>query len=116
MALGGFTRAGMLNRRVTIESQDASYDDNGQQVLTWSEVATVWASIATVGGIATIRTQSDADLSVARYAIRIRWLEGLDAGMRVAYGSDIYDIRSVQYDMANREFVDLICFKGGSDG
>lgn len=108
--------AGELNRRITIEEQDSTFDAAGQQALTWSTFATVWASIVSQSGMATIKSHGDADLSITRVSIRIRWLDGVDQGMRVVHGSDVYDIRSVHYDQVGHEYVDMVCFKGGSDG
>ena len=108
--------AGDLKHRVVIQSQDATEDGDGQQVLTWTTFATVWADIGGMSGLSTIRSGGDADMSVTRVSIRARWLEGLTAGMRVTHGSDIYDIQAVSYDMATKETVDMVCYKGGSDG
>ena len=37
--------AGMLRKRITLQQQSASVDSYGQQVSTWTDVATVWASV-----------------------------------------------------------------------
>ncbi len=108
--------AATFNCLVTIESRSSSQDAAGQPVLTWSEVAQVWASIQNLSGVATLKTHADADMSITRTSIRIRWLAGLTAGMRVVHGSNVYDIKSVLYDMVGRQYVDLVCHLGGADG
>ena len=108
--------AGDLRHRVVIEEQSSTLDAAGQEASSWSTFATVWAAIDGMSGVATIRTGADADLSVTRVSIRIRWLSGVHAGMRVTHGSDVYDIQAVSYSQQTKEFLDLVCFKGGSNG
>ncbi|HCZ15773.1 MAG TPA: head-tail adaptor, partial [Candidatus Accumulibacter sp.] len=37
--------AGTLRKRITLQQQSLSVDSYGQQVITWTDVATVWASL-----------------------------------------------------------------------
>lgn len=97
-----------LNRRINIERHNAGFDDLGQPVDTWELVAAVWADIKHLSGLSTIK--SGADVSIVQASIRIRYRTGLDAGMRVVHGADIYDIRAVLPD-GGKQFVDLVCQK-----
>ena len=38
-------QAGALRRRITFQTRDVSVDSFGQQVTTWADAFTVWASI-----------------------------------------------------------------------
>lgn len=100
-------RAGTLNSRITIQQLAAGQDSLGQPVQTWSDVATVWANIKQSSGSETIR--SDRELSVVRASIRIRYKTGLNAGMRVVAGADVYEIRAVLGDVGGKEYTDLVC-------
>lgn len=100
-------RAGTLNARVTIEQPTAGQDTVGQPVRTWTTVATVWANIRHRSGAETIR--GDADTSVVKVSIRIRYKTGLNAGMRVTHGADTYDVRAVLMDVEHKEYTDLVC-------
>ena len=108
--------AGSLRNRVVIESPSSSQDSIGQPTISWSTFATVWASIRQLAGLDAIKAGLDVDIGATRASIRIRWLAGVTAGMRVTHGSDIYDIKGVQYDQVGKEFVDLICVLGANNG
>lgn len=100
--------ASLLRQRVTIKQRDSGQDSVGQPVDTWSAVATdIAAGIAMMSGIETIKAGEVA--SVSKASIVIRWRDGIAPGMRVYYGSAVYEIRSVQPDFAARDRVYLIC-------
>lgn len=110
-------KAGTLNRRVTIQRPGEGFDEAGQPVTDWQDVATVWANIAGQTGMGTItRAQDGVGASIERYSIRIRYREGLDAGMRVVSGAQVFDVRQVRMDFDRREYTDLVCEAGGNDG
>ena len=108
--------AGKLNRRITIQQLAAGQDAAGQPVQTWVDVATVCANVAGATGLATIKNTGDVSAAIKRYSIRIRFREGLDEGMRVLLGAVPFDIREVRMDYAGREWTDLVCEQGGSNG
>ena len=85
--------SGKLNKRIRIEQRTVGEDAIGQPVDTWSLVIEVWADIRHPSGISAIR--ASADVSIVQASIRIRYRTGLDAGMRVVHGADIYDIKAV---------------------
>lgn len=107
-------RAGRLNRRVVIQQRLAAENELGEKVSGWQNVATVWANIMQKSGMETIR--SEMEMSVVNTSIRIRYRTDINAGMRVADGSTIYEIRSVVLDRQSKQYVDLICATGASDG
>lgn len=101
-------RAGSLNRRVTIQEKSGGFDEIGQPLPdTWSDVATVWANVRFLNGTESIK--ADAEASIARASIRIRYRPGLNAGMRAKYGDMIFEVRAVLPDVDRREHVDLVC-------
>ena len=109
--------AGDLNRQITIQRRSAGVDEIGQPVDTWVDVVTVWANIKGQTGMGTItRMQDNVPASVERYSIRIRYREGINAGMRVVAGSQVFDIRQIRMDFAGRVWTDLICELGGNEG
>lgn len=100
-------QAGKLNQRVTIQRQTQVQDAGGQLVDAWADVATVWADIRNPTGLGAIR--ADAQVSVVKTSIRIRWRTDIDAGMRLVHGMTVYDIGAVLPDHAGRTYVDLVC-------
>jgi len=100
-------RIGSLNSRVTLEQLSTTQDAVGQPLATWSTVAMLWANIIHNTGVESIK--ANADMSVARASIRIRYKTGITAGMRVSYNGAHYNIRAILMDAVNKEFTDLVC-------
>jgi SPP1 family predicted phage head-tail adaptor len=67
----------------------------------------VWANIKHPSGISEIK--SDADISIVKASIRIRYRSDLTAGMRVVYGASTYDIQAILPDAESKVFIDLAC-------
>ena len=108
--------AGKLNRRILIQKRTPGTDEAGGPLLTWCDVATVWANVAGDAGLATIRASGDLPAPIKRYSFRIRFREGLDEGMRVVLAGEPFDVKQVRMDYAGREWTDLVCEVGGNDG
>lgn len=98
--------AAEFNQSINIEQRTSSQDELGQPIESWSLVAAIRANIKHVSGLSAIR--GDADVSTVKASIRIRYRTGIDAGMRVVCGSDIYDIRAILPNRAEG-FADLVC-------
>ena len=99
-------QAGRLDSRVTIQAPGTTTDELGQPIPGWTDVATVWASIRHLSGVEAIK--ADAVTSTVKASIRIRYRTGLNAGMRVVHGAQVYSIEAVMPDVGGREFVDLV--------
>jgi len=55
-------------------------------------------------------------MSVVDASIRIRYRSDITAGMRLMDGSTVYDIQAVILDRQNKQYVDLVCQTGASNG
>lgn len=99
--------AGTLNNRITVQSQTGGIDALGQPVDTWTTAHTLWANIKYLNGAQSIK--SGADTSIVKVSIRIRRTYGVNAGMRVLYGSTVYQIDAVLHDEADKQYTDLVC-------
>lgn len=104
-------KAGQLNRRIRIEQRVSGTDEAGQPLDTWELVAEVWADIRGQTGLGSMKEmQGDLPAPVSRYSIRIRFREGLDAGMRVVYAGQVFEVKQApRMDYAKREWTDLVC-------
>lgn len=110
-------KAGALNRHITIERRQTGTDAAGQPLDGWELVASVWADVRGPTGMGAItRAQGGVPASIDAYSFRIRYLAGLDAGMRVVLDGQPFDIRQVRMDHAHREWTDLVCEAGGNAG
>lgn len=111
--------AGSLNRRISIQARQFGTDQGGQPLDGWDVVANVWARVLGATGMASIRLsglQDNVAASINAYSFRIRYREGLDAGMRVVFNGVVFDIKQVRMDFERREWTDLVCEQGGNNG
>lgn len=100
-------RAGQLRDRITIQRKTGATDEWGTPVPQgWEDVAPVWADVRFQSGTETIR--AGADVSIVRASARIRWRTGIDPGMRVLFGTQVFDIEAV-LPSSDRKHVDLVC-------
>lgn len=99
--------AGDYRNRLVIEKADTVQDEVGQPVPGWVVVCRPWASIMKPTGIQVVR--ADAEASVVKASIRIRYRTNVAAGMRALHGGKVYAIRAVLLDDQKREHVDLVC-------
>lgn len=107
-------QAGNLNRKVTIQTPNTAKDEYNEPVGGWLDVASVWADIKMLSGLETVK--ANADVSVVKASIRIRYRTGITAGMRVLCDGLAYDIRAVMPDVAGRVFTDLAVEQGANEG
>lgn len=105
---------GKLNRLIRIEKRIATPDPRGGEVVTWQLVVNAWANVRSLNGIETLK--SDAIASTAKYSMRIRRREDVDATCRVVFKAQNFNILAVLPDEQGREFIDLACETGGNDG
>ena len=99
-------RAGQFRTLVVIQNPATGEDAAGQPVIGWVNFASVWADVKNLSGIETARA---AVVSEVKVSIRIRYLEGVTASMRVAVGAAFYYVTAVLPDVAKRQYVDLVC-------
>lgn len=99
--------AGRLNRRVVLQERVAGQDSFGQPVNTWQDVATLFADIRYKSGLEAIRGDSLA--SIKQASIRIRYRQGVNAGMRFVYNLQPYRIVAVLPDASGRDYIDCAC-------
>ena len=97
--------AGRLTTPIVIQQQTTTTDAIGQPLLTWTDFALVWANVKHLSGSEAIK--AGASVSTVQASMRVRWLAGIDAGMRVLSDGQTYQIKAVLPD-ARREYTDLV--------
>jgi SPP1 family predicted phage head-tail adaptor len=108
-------KAGSLRSRVTIQRRDVGETDSfGTPIVSWENVATVWANIRYLNGKEYLT--SGTEISAATMSVRIRYRSDITAAMRVLFGDCVLNIKAVLPDEAKREYVDLACETGANDG
>ena len=102
-------KAGTLRDRIHIQRRAGGKDDWGSPLPeSWENLTAqrLAANVQHRSGLGTIK--ADADVSIVRASIRIRRRADVNAGMRVLFGSSIYDIEAV-LPGETREHTDLVC-------
>ena len=100
-------QAGSLSTRCVIQRRTGGTNAWGTpEPQGWEDVAKVWSNVRHQSGSESIR--AGADVSIVRTSIRIRWRTGIDAGMRVLYGGQVFDIEAVLPGVG-RKHIDLVC-------
>lgn len=113
-------RSGPLRYRVTIQRPEVETNESGEAVVTdWLDVATVYAAIEALSGREWLASAEFRPGVTTR--IRIRWRDGLDAGMRVLHTArqgggeprlTIYNIDAVLPQWQGMSEIQLMCSDG----
>lgn len=110
---------GRLNRRISLQQRSGTLDAYGQQLTTWSTIATVWANIKPKGGKE--RERSMVVESELMHNVTIRYNASfmppttVDA-WRILYGTRIFNIvAAYDVDEAHKHIV-FECKEGSLDG
>ncbi len=100
-------RAGKLRHRVTIQQKSVTRNTFGEEVVTWQDVATVWAAIEPLRGREFFESQQiNAEVTTQ---ITIRYRDGIAPEMRIIYNSKIYDIQAaINTEERDKELI-LLC-------
>ncbi|SEB40714.1 phage head closure protein [Terriglobus roseus] len=103
-------RAGSLNRRITIQSQATTQDAYGQQVNTWDDLLTCWASIKAVTSKEVYAASGYT--SQVSHKITIRYpTVAISSKMRVLYETRLFHIQAINDPSEGREQLDLLCLE-----
>ena len=72
-----------LDRIITIQQRTVTRDSFGGDVVTWVDLAQVWASFTPQSAREQFRNESNIEQASNTAAFRIRWRDDLDEAMRV---------------------------------
>lgn len=107
-------QAGRLRHRIAIQIRSSSQDSYGQPVETWTTQHIRWASIEPLQGREFFSAdQVNSEVSVR---IRMRYLAGITAGMRVLYDNEPYNIEAVINPKMRNKDLQLMCSVGVNNG
>ncbi|MBY0303618.1 MAG: phage head closure protein [Sphingomonas sp.] len=109
--------ASKLRTRIRIERKSVSHDaDYGTEQINWVEVATVWAEVQDVLPSRSERLADSIIIANRPARIRIRYLAGITADMRVIIGDRVLHIVSGPAEIGRREGIELIVEQYSSEG
>ena len=102
-------QAGTLRDRIHIQRKTGGADEWGSPLPeAWENITAqrLAARVKHLSGLATIK--AGAEVSISRASIRIRRRTDVDAGMRVLFDGQVYEVDDV-LPGETREHVDLVC-------
>lgn len=109
MKLGRVGRAGQLNRPVQIQQRSSTVDAEGNPIVTWATVQTVWAAIDALS--ARERVQSGQLEQDTTHVLTMHYPASVTHESRILYGSRVFDVRTVvNVGEANRK-LEVTCYE-----
>lgn len=98
---------GVLRETIVLQSKSVTRDAAGGEVVTWTTAASCWAEVAPIGGreFVTLRA-AQQDLT---HRVRMRYLPGINPGMRLMWRGTAYDVREVINAGARNRELELLC-------
>ena len=100
-------QAGQLDRRITIQNFSETTDSFGQEVKSFSTLASVWANVVEKIG----REGEDGEMIAATKKVEfiIRYRTDVDEEMRISYNNNTYKIQAIQSADARKAFLKIVC-------
>lgn len=104
-----------LNQRITFQQKVVTKSGIGEEIVTWTDVCTVWAGVMPLRGNAFFSANQQQHTVDARFIVRER--AGLATNMRLLWKSQPYDITNLipgtdQY----RGTIEVVAIHGVKDG
>lgn len=106
MNLNGKTiNPGEMRTRITVQTPTLTKAAGGAQVVSWSNLATVWSKWNNVHGAEV--WQSQAVQAVSPATVLIRYRADVDAACSILKGTDRYDIVSIDNIQEKNEYLEI---------
>lgn len=97
--------AGILNRKITFQTETFTTNATLEKVGTWSNTANVWAHVLVMTGHENIETARDTATRITKF--KIRWRNDINESMRIVYNSRNYDITIIK-EIGYREGLEIM--------
>jgi len=100
-------QAGQMDRRITIQTFSETTDSFGQEVKSFSTLASVWANVVEKVG----SEGEDGEMIAATKKVEfvIRYRTDVNEEMRISYNSNTYKIQAIQSADARKAFLKIVC-------
>lgn len=114
-------RISKLQQRISIQRRSATLDAYGQEINSWTNIATVWAEVKPISGKEKMRLNSMVVESQLTHQVTVRFSEVFlpatqaDA-WRILFGTRVFNITaSMNVDEENKMII-FDCTEGSLDG
>ncbi len=109
--------ASKLDTRIRIERKVVAHDPQyGTEAVTWTEFACVWAEVKDILPLRAERLADSIQIRRRPARIRIRYLAGLSADMRIIIDNRIHQIISGPATLGRREAMEIMVEELSSEG
>jgi len=103
-------QAGQLDRRITLQTFSETTDTFGQEVKTYSTLASVWANVKENIGIGNGEGEKgDMIAATKKVEFIIRYRTDVNEQMRIIYNNNTYKIQAIQSADARKAFLKIVC-------
>lgn len=97
--------SGSFRHRITFQHYDTIENEMGDSVQAWVDFKTVWAGVSNLSGreyFAAMQVQAEKTV-----VFKIRYIEGIDETMRILFGRNSYDIKSIDNVKYGNKFMEI---------
>lgn len=101
-------QSGLLRQQVKIQSRIDGIDAAGDAMVSWLDVATIWADVQPLRGLERMNAQQVGAAAID-HRITTRYRPGLTPKHRILYGTRVFDIESVINVNERNEMIELLC-------
>jgi len=103
-------QAGQLDRRITLQTFSETTDTFGQEVKTYSTLASVWANVKENIGVGNGEGEKgDMIAATKKVEFIIRYRTDVNEQMRITYNNNTYKIQAIQSADARKAFLKIVC-------
>lgn len=103
-----------LKHRLTFQSFTTTVNDNGFEVEEWVDFKTVWAAITNLHGREYFAAAAVKVENTVKFTIR--YIEGIDEGMRMLFKGKQYNISSIDNIKYANKYLEIKALEVDSDG
>ena len=100
-------QAGQLDRRITIQTFSETTDNFGQEVKSFSTLASVWANV--VEKVGSEGEDGEVIAATKKVEFVIRYRTDVNEEMRISYNNNTYKIQAIQSADARKAFLKIVC-------
>lgn len=109
--------AGKLRHRITVDEPMTTIEPNGEEIVTFETVDTVWGSIEPLTGRELL--QENAIMGAMDTRFRLRWspkIDAINAKWRLTHRGVLYNIKSIAHLQIGRREVEIMAQSGLNAG
>lgn len=101
---------GSRDARITIQTPTSTYNATGEEIITWADVATIWAGVTYPKTNSTERFEGDQQVVTTSVIFNIRYRDDFNEKDKIVFRDEDYDILNIRYIGRNRE-IDIVTEK-----